>query len=161
MADPKRYSNIRMTLRLIIAVVLILPVIACANPVMIDGQSAIAFGIIAFWALVMESGIATLLLISSGVLLLPAFGTFFIANVLLFLFAFIPFTSRVPLWFLEPGVVVTDALLLKILASLPFLQGGDFVGVSLRRALVASLLGNAASFFVGVLACNAPWFSAK
>jgi len=133
------------------------PVIARANPVMIDGQSLIAFGIVAFWALVIESGIATLALVSSGLLIVPSFGTLIIANVTFFLFAFLPLTSRVSLWFLEPGVVLADALLLKLVASAPFLQGGDFVGVSWRRALVASLLGNAASFFIGVLGSGAPW----
>ena len=58
--------------------------------------------------------------------------------------------------FVEDTVLV-DALLLKLLASLPFLQGGGFVGVSWRRVLVASLLGNAVSFFIGVLAGGAPW----
>jgi hypothetical protein len=52
---------------LIIAILLMFPVIARANPVMIDGQSLIAFGIVAFWALVIESGIATLALVSAGV----------------------------------------------------------------------------------------------
>ncbi|MEI7733430.1 MAG: hypothetical protein WCO56_27915 [Verrucomicrobiota bacterium] len=146
-----------MKARLAIAVLLLLPVIARANPVMIDGQSLIAFGIVAFWALVIESGIATLVLVSSGVLIVPSFGMFVAANVVVFLFAFLPLTGRVSLWFLEPGVVLVDALLLKLLASLPFLQGGGFVGVSWRRALVASLLGNTASFFVGVLASGAPW----
>jgi hypothetical protein len=146
-----------MKARLAIAVLLMLPVIARANPVMIDGQSLIAFGIVAFWALVVESGIATLTLVSSGVLIVPSFGTFVVANVAVFLFAFLPLTGRVSLWFLEPGVVLVDALLLKLLASLPYLQGGGFVGVSWWRALVASLLGNTASFFVGVLASGAPW----
>src|SRR5207249_2160058 len=39
----------------------------------------------------------------------------------------------------------------------PFLQAGGFLGVSWRRASVASFLGNTASFFVGVLASGAPW----
>jgi len=146
-----------MRSRLAIIVLLMFPVIARANPVMIDGQSLIAFGIVAFWALVIESGIATLALVSSGLLIVPSFGTLIIANVTFFLFAFLPLTSRVSLWFLEPGVVLADALLLKLVASAPFLQGGDFVGVSWRRALVASLLGNAASFFIGVLGSGAPW----
>lgn len=146
-----------MKSRLVIAVLLMLPVIARANPVMIDGQSLLAFGVVAFWALVIESGIATLAFVSSGVLIVPSFGTFVIANVLLFLFGFLPLTGRVSLWFLEPGVVLVDALLLKLLASAPFLQGGSFIGVSWRRALVASLLGNLASFFIGVLAAGAPW----
>jgi len=146
-----------MRSRLAIIVLLMFPVIARANPVMIDGQSLIAFGIVAFWALVIESGIATLALVSSGLLIVPSFGTLIVANVTFFLFAFLPLTSRVSLWFLEPGVVLADALLLKLVASAPFLQGGGFVGVSWRRALVASLLGNAASFFIGVLGSGAPW----
>ncbi len=146
-----------MRARVCIAVLLMLPLVAYANPVRIDGQSLIAFGIVAFWALVIESGIATLALISSGVLIVPSFVTLILANVAVFLFAFLPLTSRVSLWFLEPGVVVADALLIKLVASAPFLQGGGFVGVSCRRALVASLLGNAASFFIGVIASGAPW----
>lgn len=146
-----------MKVRLVITVLLMIPVIAHANPVMIDGQSLIAFGIVVFWALVIESGIATLALVPTGLLIVPSFGTLIVANVALFLFAFLPLTSRVSLWFLEPGVVLGDALLLKLVASAPFLQGGGFVGVSWRRALIASLLGNAASFFVGVLGSGAPW----
>lgn len=60
-------------------------------------------------------------------------------------------------WHLDPGVVLADTLLLKLLASAPFLQGGEFVGFSWRRALVASLLGNATSFSIGVIGSSAPW----
>ena len=146
-----------MRARLSIAVLLMIPLVACANPVQIDGQSLIAFTIVAFWALVIESGIVTLALVSSGVLIVPAFITLVLANASLFLFAFFPLTGRVSLWILEPGVVVADAAIVKLVASAPFLQGGGFLGVSWRRALVASLLGNTASFFVGVLASGAPW----
>jgi hypothetical protein len=125
--------------------------------VQIDGQSAIAFAIVAFWALVIESGLVTLALVSTGVLIVPSFFSLIAANVALFLFAFLPLTGRVSLWFLEPGVVLADAALVKLVASAPLLQGGGFLGVSWRRAFVASLLGNAASFFVGVLASGAPW----
>jgi hypothetical protein len=140
-----------------IAVLVFLPLIARANPVSIDGQSLIAFGIVAFWALVIESGIATLVLVSSGLLIVPWFAMLIAANVGLFLFGFLPLTGRVSLWLLEPGVVLADALLLKLLASAPFLQGDEFVGVSWRRALVASILGNASSFFIGVIGSGAPW----
>ena len=117
----------------------------------------IAFGIVAFWALVIESGIATLALISSGVLIVPLFGTLIMCNVGVFLFAFLPLTSWVSLWFLEPGVVLADALLIKLAAAAPFVQGSSFVGVSWRRVLAASLLGNAASYFIGVLGSHSPW----
>jgi hypothetical protein len=146
-----------MRARLYILVLLMLPLVARANPVMIDGQSLIAFAIVAFWALVIESAIVTLALVSCGVLIVPAFLTLAFTNAALFLFAFIPLSGRVSLWFLEPGVVLADAALVMLVAAVPFLQGGGFVGVSWRRALVASLLGNTASFFIGVLASGAPW----
>jgi len=146
-----------MKVRLFITVLLMMPIVVCANPVMINGQSLIAFGIIAFWALVIESGIVTIALFSSGILIVPSFITLIIANVVVFLFAFLPLTNHASLWILEPGVVLADALAIKLLMSVPFLQGGGFLGVSWRRALVASLLGNAASFFIGVLGSHAPW----
>jgi hypothetical protein len=146
-----------MKTRLLIATLLVIPVALRANPVMIDGQSLIAFGIVAFWALVIESGIATLALSACGVLLVPFFGTLVMANVGVFLLAFLPLTGRVSLWVLEPAVVVADAVMIKLVASVPLLHGGAYVGVSWQRGFVASLLGNAASYFIGVLASHAPW----
>lgn len=146
-----------MRARLAIPLLVLLPLAARANPVMIDGQSLVAFAVVAFWALVIESGIMTLSLATRGVLLVETFFTLIFANVSLFLFAFLPLSGRVSLWLLEPGVVLADAALLRLAAAVPFLQGGGFLGVSWRRALVASLLGNAASFFLGVLASGAPW----
>jgi hypothetical protein len=146
-----------MKARLSIAVLLLIPFAARANPVQIDGQSLIAFGMVALGALVVESGIVSLALVTCGVTIVPAFLALLVANVALFLFVFLPLTSRVSLWFLEPGVVIGDAVLVKLVVSAPFLQSGSFLGVSWRRALIASLLGNTASFFVGVLASGAPW----
>ena len=60
-----------MRARLAIAALLLTPVIAHANPVQIEGQSLIAFAVVAFWALVIESGIATLVLASCGILIVP------------------------------------------------------------------------------------------
>lgn len=45
---------------LCIAIILVMPSIAQANPVSVDGQSLIAFAIVALWALVIESGIVFL-----------------------------------------------------------------------------------------------------
>ncbi|HVV70844.1 MAG TPA: hypothetical protein VHI52_04975 [Verrucomicrobiae bacterium] len=145
-----------MRTRVFIALALVLPIVAYANPVSVNGQSLIAFAIVAFWALVIESGIVTLVLVSCGPLIFPLFGTLVIANVLVVLFAFLPLSGRVGLWLLEPGVVLADSLFIKLVCSLPFVQGGGFLGVTWRRALAASLLGNAASFFVGVLATEPP-----
>jgi len=146
-----------MRARLCITLLLMVPLIARANPVSVDGQSLIAFAIVAFWALVIESAVGTLALLACGPLLVPLFGTLVIANIIVFLFAFLPLSGRVSLWLLEPGVVLADALLIKLVVSVPFVQGGGFLGVTWRRALVGSLLGNTASFFIGVLASGAPW----
>ena len=152
---PRR--QMAVTLGPLIVFLLTCPCGLQANPVMVDGQSLIAFGIVAFWALIVESGIATIAIFSSGVLVVPSFITLVAANGMLFLFGFLPLTDRVSLWILEPGVVLGDALIIRILTCAPFLQGGDFIGVSWRRSLVASLLGNLASFFIGVIGSRAPW----
>jgi hypothetical protein len=146
-----------MKARFCMAVMLAIPMIASANPVSLNGQSLIAFAVVAFWALVIESGIATLALVSCGALIVPLFGMLVLANVVVFVFAFMPLSGRVSLLLLEPGVLLADALLIKLVASFPFVQGGAFLGVSWPRALMASLLGNTASFFIGVLASGAPW----
>jgi hypothetical protein len=145
--------------RLIIATLLLIPFALRANPVAIDGQSLIAFGIVAFWALVIESAVATLALISCGVIIVPTFGTLLIANIGVFLFGFLPFSNQVSLWILEPAVVIVDAIMIKLLASVPIFQDDDYVGVSWRRGLVTSLLGNAASYFVGLIGSYAPWIA--
>ena len=146
-----------MRVRIFIAVLVMMSFVVRANPVMISGQSLIAFGIVAFWALVVESGVVTIALFSRGILIVPSFITLILGNVVVFLFAFLPLTSHVSLWILEPGVVLADALAIKLLMTVPLLQGGGFLGVGWRRALVASLLGNAASFLIGVLGSHAPW----
>jgi hypothetical protein len=147
--------------RILILIALLLPFVAQANPVALDGQSLIAFAIVAFWALVIESGVATLTLCSTGVMILPMFGTLVIANIFVFLFGFLPLTSRVSLLLLEPSVVIADATLIKLIAAAPFLQGGSYEGVSWRRALTASFLGNVASYFIGVIGSHSPWIEPK
>jgi len=133
------------------------PLAVCANPVMVDGQSLLAFGIVAFWALVIESAIVTLILASCGLLIVPFFGTLVIANVSVFLFAFLPLASQAPLWLLESGVVLVDALVIKLIASAPLFQSGNYGGVGFWRALLASFLGNTASYFIGVIVNHQPW----
>jgi hypothetical protein len=147
----------QMKARLFIAALLLAPWIARGNPVMIDGEALIAFSIVAFWALVIESGVVTLALASRGILIVPSFITLVLTNVAVFLFAFLPLTSRVSLWILEPGVVLVDALAIKLLMLGSLLQGDAFLGVSWRRALLASLLGNSTSFFIGIIGSHAPW----
>src|SRR6266481_7288681 len=131
-----------MNARVLIEALLLMPFIARANPVMFEPQSLIAFGIVAFWALVIESAVVTLSLLNREIHVVPSFITLTAANVAVFLFAFLPLSSHVPLWILEPGVVLADALVIKLLMASDLLQGSGFLGVSWRRALLASFLGN-------------------
>jgi hypothetical protein len=146
-----------MRKHLIVISFLMLPLVAWADPISIDGQSSIAYSIVAFWALLIESGIVTLTLVSTGIVIVPSFIALALANIAVFVFGFLPLAGHMSLWTLEPGVVLADAVAIKVLVATPFLQGGDFVGVTWRRALVASLIGNAASFFVGVIGSHEPW----
>ncbi len=148
-----------MKLRLGIFLLLLVPVGLQANPAMFNPQSFFAFCVVAFWALVIESGIATLAVSLCGVLVLPVFATLVITNVSVFAFGFLPLLDRMPLWLLELLVVVCDAIVIKVVAAVPLFQSGDYVGVSWRRGLVASLLGNAASYFIGVIGSHTPWLT--
>jgi hypothetical protein len=143
----------------LIAALLLMTFIARANPVMFEPQSLIAFGIVAFWALVIESAIVTLSLLNRGILVVRSFITLIVANAVVFVFAFLPLSSHVSLWILEPGVVLADALVIKLLMAGDLLQGSGFLGVSWRRALLASFLGNSTSFFIGLIGSRTPWFS--
>jgi len=128
-----------------------------ANPVMLNPVSLIAFWMVAFWALAIESSIATLVLSFCGMVFWPVFATLLIANFGTFAFGFMPLAQRMPLWLLEPLVIVFDAIMIKLVSAVSAFQRGDYVGVSWRQALLASALGNAASYFIGVLASESPW----
>jgi hypothetical protein len=135
-----------------------LPAMACANPVSLNGQSMIAFGVVAFWALVIESGVATLTLLSTGIAIVPSFIFLATTNIAVFAFCFVPMSDHASLWILEPGVVVVDAICIKTLTGTVLLQGPNYLEVTWRRAFVASFLGNTTSFFVGVIATHGPWY---
>ena len=143
--------------RIAILLLLLVPVGLQANPAIFNPQSLIAFWVVAFWALVIESGIATLAVSLCGVLVLPVFATLVVTNVGIFAFGFMPLLARMPLWLLEVLVVLFDAIVIKVVAAVPLFQRGDYVGVSWRRGLVASILGNASSYFIGVMGSQTPW----
>jgi hypothetical protein len=148
-----------MKLRLGILLLLLFPIGLQGNPAIFNPQSLIAFVVVAFWALVIESGIATLAVGLCGVLVLPVFTTLVITNVGVFAFGFMPLLHRMPLWLLELLVVIFDAIVIKVVAAVPLFQRGDYVGVSWRRGLIASILGNAASYFIGVIGSHTPWMT--
>ena len=146
----------------LLGLVLFIPLVARANPVMLDIPSLMAFWIVAFWAFVVEAGVVALMLAFRGVSLLRVFAAYSIANALVFIFVFQPLlertgTSFVPL--LELLVVVIDGLIIKLLVTFPSFQAGNYRSVSWLRSTVISGVGNALSYFVGYIASRRPWES--
>jgi hypothetical protein len=135
------------------------PMVAQANPVMFNPSSFLAFGFVAFAALVVEAGVVALVLTFAGLSPFRFFLGFLFANVTVFLFVFCPLLElgAVPWFVLEILVVAVDALAIKVLSQFDLLQGVDYRGVGWRLAGSAALVGNGVSFFVGVIANGAPW----
>jgi hypothetical protein len=140
-----------------IVLCLLMPLAARANPYVLNPSSMIAFGVVAFGALVVEAGIVALILAFAGMAPLKVFVGFLVANVAVFLFVFWPLQLRIALPLLEAMVVVIDAASIKLLSMLPMFQGDSFRSVSWLFASITSLTGNAASFWVGVMASGSPW----
>jgi hypothetical protein len=148
-----------MRRRFLVALLLLTPVLAQANPVIINPASLLAFCYVAFWAFVVEAGLVALLLLFRGLAPLRVFMAFFMANGLIFFFLFQPLLDRewLPLPVLEVMVVLIDSLVIKLLVSLNALQGDDYGGVSWSFSTVISGVGNAASYLVGYFASHKPW----
>jgi hypothetical protein len=144
---------------LVILIGLFLPVAALANPVDIDPSSLLAFLDVAFWALVVESGVVALLLAWHGLNPVRIFLAHGAANVLVFLLVFEPLLSaeKASIPVLEILAVGLDALSIKLLIRLGAMQGDHFSGVSWLRALCISGAGNAVSYFLGNIASHKPW----
>ena len=146
--------------RLLIAACLFIPLVASANPVMLDPSSLLAFYIVAFWAFVIEAGVVALLLAFRGIAPLRVFMAYFVANAAVFFFVFQPLleaSSSPPVLALEALVVLIDGLVIKLLVTSAAFQGDNYRGVSWLRSTVISGLGNGLSYFVGYIATQRPW----
>jgi len=80
---------------------MLMPVVARANPYILNPSSLIAFGVVAFWALVVEAGLVALLLAFAGLAPLKVFVGFFVANVAVFLLVFCLLQQRIALPLLD------------------------------------------------------------
>ena len=87
------------------------------------------------------------------------FFAYAVVNALVFLLVFQPLLSseKASVAVLEGSVVLLDALSIKLLTYVDSLQGDDFKGVTWLRALCFSCLGNAVSYFIGIISSHKPW----
>jgi hypothetical protein len=147
--------------RTLFLAMLSLPLVAGANPVMIDGTSLIASCVVGFWAFIVEAGLVALLLTFSGVETLRVFIAYWFTNAMVFFLFFHPVLDMrdlpIPLLAVEVMVVILDAGAIKFLLRFSHFHGDGFSGVSWERAVSISAVGNAASYFVGYLCSKQPW----
>jgi hypothetical protein len=146
--------------RSLTAIFLLIPLVASANPVILDPSSLIAFFVVAVGAFVVEAGIIALLLAFRGVAPLRVFVAYFAANAAVFFFLFQPLlmgSSDPPVLALEALVVLIDGLVIKLLVTLAAFQGDNYRGVGWLRSLFLSGIGNGLSYFVGYIASQKPW----
>jgi hypothetical protein len=141
---------------LLVVICLLIPVVARANPVVVNPASFIALGVVALSALTIEAGLVALILAFAGLAPFKVFVAFFLANVVVFIFVFCPLRHHMALPFLEALVIVIDAISIKLLSKVGSFQSESYRRVSWSFAGVTSLVGNAASFFVGVVASGFP-----
>jgi hypothetical protein len=140
------------------------PSVACANPVIINPSSLLAFCVVAFWAVVVEAGVVALVLAIQGVAALRVFVAYFILNCAVFLFIFQPLLlsgRSLPVPVLEAMVVLIDASIIKLLVTLNPFQGDGYRGVGWLRSLVTSGIGNTLSYLVSYMATRKPWETAS
>jgi len=119
----------------------------------------IAFGFVAVAALVVEAGIVALLLAFSGLSTTRVFAGFLVMNMMIFFLLFCPLLGELHWSLLEILVVIVDGVFIKLLAGFGSFQNEGYRGVTFVRAGVISAIGNAMSFFVGVIAAGAPWIT--
>jgi hypothetical protein len=146
--------------RIIAAAWVLVPLVARANPVMLDPSSLLAFGIVVFWAFVVEAGVVALLLTFRGVAPLRIFFAYLLGNAAVFFFVFQPLlesSRNLPVLMLEILVIVIDGLIIKLLVTFDSFQGDSYRGVSWVRSTAISSIGNGISYFVGYLAARRPW----
>lgn len=142
---------------LIVILAALIPLAARANPYSLNPSSLIAFGVVSAFALVVEAGLVALLLTFAGLAPVRIFFGFLVANIAVFIFVFLPLQRHLTLPTLETLVVIIDATAIWLLARVPAFQGNSCRGVGWMFAGITSLVGNAASFWIGVIATGAPW----
>lgn len=146
--------------RSLTAICLLIPMVASANPVILNPLSLLAFCIVAFWAFVVEAGVVALLLAFRGIAPLRVFMAYFVANTAVFFFLFQPLlegSNSPPVLALEALVVLIDGLVIKLLVTLAAFQGDNYRGVGWLRSTLISGIGNGLSYFVGYVATQKPW----
>ncbi len=157
--EPTRRSRrgcVRPRSATVILALVAVPCIAYANPVVINPASLLAFWVVVLFALVVEAGIAALVVTFSGMSPLRVFLGFLAGNAAIYFFAFRPLLDRetIPLAALEFGVVTADAAVIKLLSTIEVFQSDSFTRLSWLRAVIAAGAGNAFSYFIGRVASN-------
>jgi hypothetical protein len=136
----------------------LIPLVVKAGPFEIHTSSMMVAGLASIFALIVEAGIVALLLTFVGLRPIRIFLGFLLASIAVFVLVFWPLRERLPFAALEMLVAAIDAISIWLLSRVPAFQGDSYRRLGWIFAGIASLIGNAASFCVGVMASGHLWF---
>jgi len=124
-----------------------------ANPVTFHPVDVVPYALIVGSAVVVEAGIATLLLLFWGTETKPLYAALIAGNLAIYLVVFLPLldnTSNV--WFAEGVIVGLDGLLIKILTLFDVFQDDTFRPLRWRYAFLIATVSNVVSYCIGLAA---------
>ena len=136
----------------------LIPLVVKAGPFEIHSSSMTVVGLASLLALIAEAGIVALVLNFAGLRPIRIFLGFLLASIAVFVLVFWPLRERLPLAALEMLVAAIDAISIWLLSRVPAFQGKSYRRLGWIFAGIASLIGNASAFCVGVMASGHIWF---
>ena len=139
--------------RVILILLILVPATAAyANPC-ISPTSIAATVVVVIAALCLEVFITSGILLFCGMAAVPTFFALLLGNVASYLGVLTPlayhFETHVVL--VEVAVVAVETIFIKLVSLVPLLQQDNFTGLKWRSALLAVMLGNASSYYIGTL----------
>ena len=155
----KVLSNASFLRWLLFGLILLFPLMASANPVVVSPAEIYTPRLLkAISALAVESGIVVFLLSLRGFRPFRFFWPYLLVNTIVFIFVFTPLRFvGTPIVLAELVVVVLDALAIKQIARASGVQGNKCRDLSVWWALIVSAVGNAGSFLAGWLMSGRPY----
>jgi len=136
----------------LVALIIVPASVAQANP-SIDPTSVAATFVVVLAAFFLEIFITSGVLLFAGMAAVPTFAALVFGNVGSYFGVLGPlaFHFQLHIVLVELAVVAAETVFIKLISLLALFQQDTFVGLKWRYALLAALLGNASSYYIGTL----------
>jgi uncharacterized membrane protein len=134
-------------------VILLYPAaVAFANPVVIDPGTVIGLSLILGPVFALEALVVTAILLFSRMEVVPSLIALFVGNIAIYFIIFKPLLSVVNnILVAEMLIVIVEGIFIKIISFFDAFQTDDFKGLKWRTAFIASAVGNALSYYAGII----------